>query len=763
MVTGDRLSGDFGITLKQSEQGDGVRRKFSTTSKNMTTSNLKIHTADEYVDRGVAKMNDDVEGAMNDFNKAIEIDPNNALAYYFRGYAKYYELEVYSGAISDYSKAIEIDPSNSNFYTARGFSKQAIKDSIGATNDFFKALEINPRNADAYYGRGIAQQLYNKEGAIEDYSKAIEIDTNHADAYLMRGSAKEVLKKVEGAMEDYSKAIEINENNTRAFYARGALKSSLKDYSGAISDYTKAIEINPEFTKAYLNRGIAKEVLKNKEGSCEDWKKGAELGDQACAHNWKVFCNINKSDFPKIILAKEKLDVIHNLVCDLWELYDSTDRELPEMRYSYSEDGRVNFSYYAKGASEFYTVDSEGIVTTQGGIEIDDINHIPDLFALTKTIICDLTETKPIDFDQSKKLEEYRLLIKNRNNDGNIVEDSDETKKAFSNLVNKVKENFDIYERGKEKEGHGDLEGAIEDYEKALELNPESQFILNSLGVAKIQLGDANGAIECLTKALEIDPRDPLILINLARAKDFIEDYEGAILDIDKALEINENSEYAYWLRGNIKFKTIDFQGAIKDYTTAIDIKPEESRNYFGRGTSNFHLGNYENAISDYNKTIEINPKLCQAYVNRGRCKSFLEDQQGAFTDYQTSIEINPNHGHAYTLIGDYYANISLEGRDLHRAIKYWKKALELGYKDAVKWIVDRAIDKGESEDYEGSIKDLNLALEINPNYPDAYRNMGISKYRSGDVKGACEYWDKGSKLGDPTCIKFYLTALHNN
>ena len=46
-------------------------------------------TAEEYSDRGNAKYAlEDYRGAIQDYNKAIELDPEDALAYWIRGDAK---------------------------------------------------------------------------------------------------------------------------------------------------------------------------------------------------------------------------------------------------------------------------------------------------------------------------------------------------------------------------------------------------------------------------------------------------------------------------------------------------------------------------------------------------------------------------------------------------------------------------------------------------------------------------------------------------
>ena len=84
-------------------------------------------------------------GAISDYTKAIEIDPNDEKAYYNRGISKR-KLEDYYGAISDYTKAIEINPQYATAYYNRGWSKGSLKDYYGAISDYTKAIEINPKD-----------------------------------------------------------------------------------------------------------------------------------------------------------------------------------------------------------------------------------------------------------------------------------------------------------------------------------------------------------------------------------------------------------------------------------------------------------------------------------------------------------------------------------------------------------------------------------------------------------------------------------------
>ena len=123
----------------------------------LSTQVAHAQSASTYVDAGIEKgKSGDLQGAITDFNKAIEINPQDAYAYYNRGLAKSY-LKDYQGAIADYNKAIEINPQDADAYTNRGSAKQALGDNQGACVDVKKAVSLGHQ--------GTAQWLNSKGGA----------------------------------------------------------------------------------------------------------------------------------------------------------------------------------------------------------------------------------------------------------------------------------------------------------------------------------------------------------------------------------------------------------------------------------------------------------------------------------------------------------------------------------------------------------------------------------------------------------------------
>jgi tetratricopeptide (TPR) repeat protein len=89
------------------------------------------------VNRGIEKAkNGDLDGALTDFDHAIELNPKDDAAYYNRAQGKWLKKDA-GGAIADYTRA----------YYNRAVTKQAKGDATGADADFKTAKKLDPELA----------------------------------------------------------------------------------------------------------------------------------------------------------------------------------------------------------------------------------------------------------------------------------------------------------------------------------------------------------------------------------------------------------------------------------------------------------------------------------------------------------------------------------------------------------------------------------------------------------------------------------------
>ncbi|HOP14637.1 MAG TPA: hypothetical protein PLH09_11740, partial [Lentimicrobium sp.] len=95
----------------------------------------------------------DLQGAIREFTKSIEIHQKNPDAYFYRGKAKW-ELKDYAGADQDFSKAIEIRPSQAPYFYYRGQMYNELKRFNEALADFDSTLARAPHYMDALNFKG---------------------------------------------------------------------------------------------------------------------------------------------------------------------------------------------------------------------------------------------------------------------------------------------------------------------------------------------------------------------------------------------------------------------------------------------------------------------------------------------------------------------------------------------------------------------------------------------------------------------------------
>ncbi|MCK5141959.1 MAG: tetratricopeptide repeat protein, partial [Candidatus Heimdallarchaeota archaeon] len=114
--------------------------------------------------------------AIKQFEKIIEREPKNALAYARIGDLLFYEKKKYDEAIDFYLKVLELDPKriSSGINLAAIYSKQ--ENYSEATSILHKCLKDNPGESDLWLNYAILMVKQKKfHEAIEAYTKAIDV------------------------------------------------------------------------------------------------------------------------------------------------------------------------------------------------------------------------------------------------------------------------------------------------------------------------------------------------------------------------------------------------------------------------------------------------------------------------------------------------------------------------------------------------------------------------------------------------------------
>ena len=191
---------------KSPEAVERLKDEFATADR-IFMSNVKLEEGDRL---NLVIADWAYEAAVKCWTEAIELNPNNFLAYESRGY--YFHLPDvarFAEAIDDYTHAIELRPGTADNYFYRGETYLNIGERELAKKDFERALGLNP-------------QMSAPLGEL---------------AYLYATSGQ-----TQQAIEFANRALETNERNWRAYYSRGLAFFSLGDYDAALADAQSALD-----------------------------------------------------------------------------------------------------------------------------------------------------------------------------------------------------------------------------------------------------------------------------------------------------------------------------------------------------------------------------------------------------------------------------------------------------------------------------------------------------------------------------------------
>lgn len=197
--------------------------------------------------------------------------------------------------------------------------------------------------------------------------------------------------------------------------------------------------------------------------------------------------------------------------------------------------------------------------------------------------------------------------------------------------------------------GESQLNEAIQNYNKSIEINPEYAEAYNNLGIALQGLNKTSEAIESYKKAINLKENFPSALNNLGNAILNLNRPTEALQYFKKALEIKSNYPEAFYNMGMSYQKLGDKDKSLNSFLKAIELKTDYAEAYNYIGLLYFDEGEYEKSLEYFKKSIEIKPNYEKAYNNLGNLLSDLGKIEEAIDQYNKAIKIKNDYARAYS------------------------------------------------------------------------------------------------------------------
>ena len=144
----------------------------------------------------------------------------------------------------------------------------------------------------------------------------------------------------------------------------------------------------------------------------------------------------------------------------------------------------------------------------------------------------------------------------------------------------------------------------MDDYDQALELEPNNYLGHFNRGLLRAQVGDDNRAIEDFNFVLSLEPDNTIALYNRALLLDQTGDYDGALRDITAVIDENPEFWAGYMQRAAVRRKLGDTYGAERDEFKVMKARLD-SRNGQADTTHAKTRKKSDRNIEDYASIVE--------------------------------------------------------------------------------------------------------------------------------------------------------------
>jgi predicted O-linked N-acetylglucosamine transferase (SPINDLY family) len=190
------------------------------------------------------------QSAIDLFDRALEINPNDAATHYDRGNALL-ALRRYAEALDSCERALALDPGFAEALYNRGTALQGLGRPVEALASFEQALAVRPDYPEALNNRGNALLDFKRPAeALDSYERALAIQPDYADALNGRCAALIALGRPDEALASNDRALAIRTNDAGILNNRGVALQNMGRVEDALKVFRQALAIRPDYAEA---------------------------------------------------------------------------------------------------------------------------------------------------------------------------------------------------------------------------------------------------------------------------------------------------------------------------------------------------------------------------------------------------------------------------------------------------------------------------------------------------------------------------------
>jgi len=595
-------------------------------------------------------------------------------------------------------------------YAARGTSYGRAGNFRCAVAAFEAALSLDPGATQTRYNLGLAfLEDHQAKRAAEELRIVIHQDPNSFAAYNALGLALQDLGDSEEATKLFETALKVNPHYALAFFDLAQLRSAQKKYRAAVYYLEQGLANSPSSDLA-LEMKVALGVVHAQQG---DYKAAIPLFQQAIGsrpdsaelHFDLATAYAHLDDYPHA--AREYKEALR-LDPNNSQAKLSLAKAL--MNISAVEEAVAYLKEYVRSNPE----DAEGEMIL--GEALKDSERLgPGQQALQQAV-----RLNPGNYKAHYEL-------------GVVLARSGRDDEAIEELQTAVKLKPDgteaRYQLGLILERKKDAPAAKEQFDAFTHLKQDNirrslATPWNNRGNELLRQGNAKGAVEAYQKALELEPNDPKLHFSLAIALSRLRDDVGQERELNKAIELDPAFSEAHNQRGSFLMLQGNLAEAEREFRSAIANNPQYAEALNNLGTLLGHQGKNDEAAVLFREAATDDPQYIQAYVNLGLTLAAERKYPEAEQQFQRALSLEPNDANALTGLG---MLLGKTGRNLE-SVRTFKKLVDL-YPKSSDARINLGIALGDANDLQGALREFSEGIQLAPDSALGHFNRGRVLY----------------------------------
>jgi len=283
---------------------------------------------------------------------------------------------------------------------------------------------------------------------------------------------------------------------------------------------------------------------------------------------------------------------------------------------------------------------------------------------------------------------------------------------------------------------------ALEHFRKSIEIGAGSQKVYGNMAKAFVTLGRAEEALALLRSHLSGRIGDVPNLIQIAELEVANGNKEDAVESLLKALDLNPAGIRPHVMLCSLYRSLEQYEQSIIHGRQAVEVDPDNAESHIVLARVLAEHGARDDAEIHFQRTLALEKDNIVAHVGMAAIEELKGNYKEAEEHYLAARALEDENVFVAISLSQFYRN-----RDRLRPARDVMAKLLTKVDDNASVHLNYASILLETNEYSNAYAHLEKAMELNPEYPEAYANLGIWHQQMGDLDAAGEAYKKALQL----------------